>query len=371
MKTDPFSLLYCVQLIRSENIGPITFWQLVRQFGSPKAAIDSLARGYSEKMRKITLFPLEEAKREIDQHQRRKIHLVSAYDPVFPQSLKMMMDCPPVLSVRGRMDILNRPRSVAIVGARNASLTGRNFARKLATDLGDYGWIIVSGLARGIDGSAHLGALEKGTIAVLAGGVDVIYPPEHAEIYTKIQDTGCIISEMPLTMQPSAPHFPRRNRLISGLSQGVVVVEAALKSGSLITAEFALDQGKDVFAVPGSPVDPRCRGTNDLLRRGAYIVESVADVTSVLAAGQVISPIHSMCEERQSGAEDRGEDAEEMPSSTTLQEQIFQDLSTNPVAIEALAAQYNCSTNVLLVIILELELSGLIVRYPNGMISRV
>lgn len=370
MKTDPFSLLYCLQLIRSENIGPITFWQLVRQFGSPKAAIDFLASDQSGKLRKINLLPVEEAKREIERHQKLKIHLVSAYDPAFPKYLKTMGDCPPVLSIRGRLDILNQPRSVAIVGSRNASLTGRYFAKKLATDLGNYGWVVVSGLARGIDGSAHLGALEKGTIAVLAGGVDVVYPPEHIDLYTKIQDMGCIISEMPLTMQPSAIHFPRRNRLISGLSQGVVVVEAALKSGSLITANFALDQGKEVFAVPGSPADPRCRGTNDLLRRGAYIVESVNDVISVLDDRQIPHMIPP-CSAEELAEADCCEEVDENHLKATLEERIFQDLSTNPIAIEALAAQYNCSTGVLLAIVLELELSGLVVRYPNGMVSRV
>lgn len=370
MKTDPFSLVYCLQLIRSENVGPITFWQLVRQFGSPKSAIDFLQEADSIKSRKISIFPLEKAEQEIEQHHKHKIHLISAYDSAFPQSLKTLPDRPPVLSVRGQLDVLNQPKSIAIVGARNASLVGRNFARSLATDLGDHGWIIVSGLARGIDGSAHLGALQKGTIAVLAGGVDVIYPPEHRDIYIKIQNTGCIISEMPFAMPPSSMHFPRRNRLISGLAQGVIVVEAALKSGSLITANFALDQGKELFAVPGSPADPRCRGTNDLLRRGAYIVESVVDVTSILE-GQRIQPITSTyLGEDELFDEKSHEEIEETLPNATLQEQIFQDLSTNPIAIEALAAQYNCSAAVLLAIVLELELSGLIVRSPNGMISR-
>lgn len=370
MKTDPFSLLYCLQLIRSENVGPITFWQLVRQFGSPKGAIDFLQGNDSINSRKISLFPTEKAKQEIERHQKLKTHLISAYDSAFPQSLKTMPDCPPVLSVRGQLDALNQQKSIAIVGARNASLAGRHFAKKLAADLGNYGWIVVSGLARGVDESAHLGALEKGTIAVLAGGVDVIYPPEHADLYIKIQNTGCIISEMPLTMPPSSMHFPRRNRLISGLSQGVVVVEAALKSGSLITANFALDQGKELFAVPGSPADPRCRGTNDLLRRGAHVVESVIDVISVLEGRQIHPIVPTYLGEEALSDTQSYEEIEESSCQATLQEQIFQDLSTNPIAIEVLAAQYNCSAGVLLAMVLELELSGLIVRYPNGMISR-
>ncbi|WP_032112337.1 DNA-processing protein DprA [Candidatus Paracaedibacter symbiosus] len=369
MNNDPFSLLYCLQLIRSENVGPITFWQLVRQYGSPKAAIDYLSLADPLGQKRITVQSLDQAQNEIDTHKKRGIHLLSAYEAAFPSSFKLLPDCPPILSVRGRLEALKHEKVIAIVGARNASLSGRNFAKHLATDLGNYGWVIVSGLARGIDGATHLGALAKGTVAVLAGGVDIIYPPEHADLYAKIQQTGCIISEMPLTMHPSAMHFPRRNRLISALSQGVVVIEAALRSGSLITANFALEQGKELFAVPGSPVDPRCRGTNDLLRRGAHVIESVADVISVLEGRQIKKHIAEPEDHYELAEDIIPVFAEEVPEMS-LRDQLFQDLSTNPIAIEAIAAQYGCSAASLLTVILELELSGLIVRYPNGMISR-
>lgn len=374
MITEPFSLPYCLQLIRSENVGPITYWQLVRQFGSPKAAIEYLSSADAPLKKKISVFPLDQAHREIEQHRKCGIHLLSSYKPGFPAVLKTMPDCPPVLSICGKVESLNFPQAVAIVGARNASLSGRNFAKRLGADLAERGWIVVSGLARGIDASAHLGALKNGTVAVLAGGVDVIYPPEHRDLYQKIQETGCIISEMPLTMHPSAMHFPRRNRLISALSQGVVVVEAALKSGSLITANFALDQGKELFAMPGSPADPRCRGTNDLLRRGAHVIESIQDVMAVLEGRQILSyvPPPPTKSTNYSLAEETGlYDDEEDKFDNSLKEQLFQDLSTNPIAIEVLAAQYNCSAADLLSVILELELSGLVVRHPSGMVSRL
>jgi DNA processing protein len=374
MITERFSLPYCLQLIRCENVGPVTYWQLVRKFGSPKAALDYLSSNAASLKKKITIFPLDQALREIDRHQKSGIHLVSFYDSEFPKALKTMPDCPPILSVCGKLESLSTPQSIAIVGARNASLMGRNFANKLGYDLAERGWMVVSGLARGIDVSAHQGALTKGTVAVLAGGVDVIYPPEHRDLYQKIQETGCIISEMPLTMHPSAMHFPRRNRLISGLSQGVVVVEAALKSGSLITANFALDQGKELFAMPGSPADPRCRGTNDLLRRGAHVIESIQDIMNVLEGRHTLSYEQLLPAEPTNYSladEENLYNDQEDKIEFSLKERLFQDLSTNPIAIEVLAAQYNCSAGDLLYVILELELSGLVMRYPSGMVSRL
>lgn len=375
MFNDPFSLFYCLQLIRSENVGPITYWQLVHQFGSPKAALDFLSTTTIFPKKKITVFPASQVQQEIDCHRKLGIHLLCHSDPQFPQALRVMPDCPPVLSVRGQLESLNCPKSIAIVGARNASLSGRNFAQKLALDLAEQAWVVISGLARGIDASAHQGALAYKTVAVVAGGVDIIYPPEHSDLYQKIQKNGCIISEMPLTMHPSAMHFPRRNRLISGLSQGVVVVEAALKSGSLITANFALDQGKELFAMPGSPADPRCRGTNDLLRKGAHVIESIDDILTALSGRRLhlykcISPKMDLAESETLDILPRP-CYEESGNERSLKEQLFQDLSTNPIAIESLAAQYNCSVAELLLVILELELGGLVMRYPNGAIARL
>src|SRR5207248_3259454 len=190
-------------------------------------------------------------------------------------------DAPPLLAVKGDPALLGR-RAIAVVGARNASANGRRLARDLASELGRNGLVVASGLARGIDAAAHLGALASGTVAVLAGGIDVVYPPENQELYDAIVAHGAAVAEPALAPVPQARHFPRRNRIISGLSLGILVVEAAARSGSLITARCALDQGREVFAVPGSPLDPRCRGTNDLIRNGATLTESAADVVAQL-----------------------------------------------------------------------------------------
>ena len=207
--------------------------------------------------------------------------LVALCEPDYPPALAALEDAPPVLGCLGHAHLLRRP-TVAIVGARNASANGRRLARQLAAELGEAKLLVASGLARGIDAAAHEGALETGTAAVVAGGVDVIYPEENTGLYEEIRSRGVIISEIAAGTVPQARHFPRRNRLISGMARGVLVIEAALRSGSLITARFAADQGRDVFAVPGSPLDPRARGCNNLIRQGAVLVESAADVLDVL-----------------------------------------------------------------------------------------
>ena len=214
--------------------------------------------------------------------------LVCWGEPTYPSALAQIEDAPPILTVLGRPDLLDRPM-VAVVGARNASANGRRLARELAAGLGQGGLVVVSGLARGIDAAAHLGALETGTVAVVAGGVDIVYPEENRGLYDALRRQGAIVAELPLGSEPQARHFPRRNRIISGMALGVLVVEAAARSGSLITARYALEQGREVFAVPGSPLDPRCRGANDLLRRGAVLTETAEDVLSQLgplAAGR-------------------------------------------------------------------------------------
>ncbi len=202
-------------------------------------------------------------------------------EPLYPAMLAAVEDAPPVLTVLGRPDLLSPP-IVAVVGARNASANGRRLARELAAGLGEAGIVVASGMARGIDAAAHLGALDSGTVAVLAGGADIVYPEENRGLYDAMRTRGAILAELPLGAEPQARHFPRRNRIISGLALGVVVVEAAAKSGSLITARYALEQGREVFAVPGSPLDPRCRGCNDLLRNGATLTETAADVVDQL-----------------------------------------------------------------------------------------
>ena len=272
-----------LRLIRAENVGPRTFRTLIRHYGSagsPLRALPELAsRGGAR--RPVRIPPREEAERELIALRSLDLHLVALGEPEYPPALANIDDAPPLISSRGNPAGLARPM-VAIVGSRNASAAGAKMAGRLARDLGQAGFVIVSGLARGIDAAAHRASISSGTIAVLAGGQDRIYPAEHADLLEAILVEGAALSEMPLGWEPRARDFPRRNRLISGLALGLIVVEAARRSGSLITVRFALEQGREVFAVPGSPLDPRAEGTNGLLKQGATLVTEASDVISVL-----------------------------------------------------------------------------------------
>jgi DNA processing protein len=272
-----------LRLIRSENVGPRTFRSLLNHFGGAKAALSALPdlarRGGASRTGRIC--SQEDAERELVAARRAGVALVALGEPGYPGRLQAIYDAPPLIAVRGEIASLGRPM-VAMVGSRNASGAGIKFAERLARELGDAGLVVVSGLARGIDAAAHRGSLSTGTVAVLAGGHGQVYPPEHRELLEDVVVEGAAVSEMPLDWEPRARDFPRRNRLISGLSAGVVVVEAAKRSGSLITARMALEQGREVFAVPGSPLDPRADGTNGLLKEGAALVTSADDVLSVL-----------------------------------------------------------------------------------------
>ena len=272
-----------IRLIRSDNIGPRTFRDLVENFGSVPAALAALPelarRGGSS--RSIRICSRTQAEAEVKAARTRGVEFFAMGEPGYPARLQMSDDPPPLVAMRGKLEILQRPL-VAIVGSRNASAAGVKFTERIARELGDAGYVIVSGLARGIDAAAHRASLATGTIAVLAGGHDRIYPPDHIELLENVIAEGAAISEMPFTWEPRAHDFPRRNRIISGLSVGVVVVEAARRSGSLITARLAGEQGREVFAVPGSPLDPRNEGTNGLLKQGATPVTEAADVIAVI-----------------------------------------------------------------------------------------
>ena len=258
-------------------------------------------------------------------------------------------------------------KAVAIVGARNASANGRRLARELAAGLGAADFVVVSGLARGIDAAAHAGALESGTIAVLAGGIDVVYPQENQELYDSIARQGLLVSEIALGTQPQASHFPRRNRLISGLSLGAVVVEAAPRSGSLITARQAADQGREVFAVPGSPLDPRARGCNGLIRQGATLVESADDVIESLAG--MLKPPMAEPPERDFGP---GKPPEPPESDLAACRAIMDDLlSPTPVPVDELIRECQFSPAVVQTVLLELELAGRIERHPGNRVALV
>jgi DNA processing protein len=272
-----------LRLIRSENVGPRTFRALLNHFGGARGAIAALPdlarRGGAA--RAIKVYSRADAEHELDRAARLGVAFVALGEPDYPRRLEMIDDAPPLLAVRGHRAALARPM-VAMVGSRNASAAGIKFAERLAHDLAAAGLVVVSGLARGIDAAAHRATVTTGTIAVLAGGQDCIYPSEHIDLLDAILTDGCAVSEMPLGWVPRGRDFPRRNRIISGLSVGVVVVEAARRSGSLITARRALEQGREVFAVPGSPLDPRAEGTNGLIKDGAALVMSASDVTSVI-----------------------------------------------------------------------------------------
>ncbi len=275
-----------LQLIRTPHIGPITFYKLVKKFGTAANALELLPEFSRRSGRKNPLIPSSRsaAEAEIKHASRQGVIVLAACEPEYPEPLCAIADPPPILFGRGHTSLFEKP-AIAIVGARNASGIGRKLARQLASDLGHAGLIIVSGLARGIDGAAHTSALETGTIAVVAGGVDYIYPPEHGELTNMIANQGMILSERPLGTEPTARDFPRRNRLISGLSRGVVIVEAAVKSGTLITARFAHEHGREVFAIPGSPLDPRAQGANKLIQDNeAMLITGADDILEVLAS---------------------------------------------------------------------------------------
>ncbi|OYW15716.1 MAG: DNA protecting protein DprA [Sphingomonadales bacterium 12-62-5] len=266
-----------LRLIRTDSIGPVTYRQLIARFGDAETALKALPDLARRGNRSLALHPESEALAELETAATLGAHLLFLGTAYYPAET-----APPVLYARGDLALLDRP-AVAIVGARNASAAGTRFARQLAMDLAEAEQVIVSGLARGIDAAAHVAALDRGTIAVVAGGVDVPYPPDHADLMARIAEQGLVIAEQPPGIEPQARHFPRRNRIIAGLSAGTIVVEGAPKSGSLITARIAADLGREVMAVPGSPLDPRAQGCNLLIREGATLIQTAADVLEALS----------------------------------------------------------------------------------------
>jgi DNA processing protein len=351
-----------LRLIRSENVGPVTFRSLLRRFGSAGAALRALpdlARR-AGRTTPLRICPIAQAEQELDAAGRIGARLLTSDDGGYPAPLAAIYDAPPLLYVRGDAALLGR-KAVAIVGARNASANGRRLAEDIARDLGGAGFAVVSGLARGIDHAAHRGSLETGTIAAVAGGADVAYPPDNEELQRAIAERGAVVSEMPPGTVPKAKHFPRRNRLISGLGLGVLVVEAALQSGSLITARLALEQGREVLAVPGSPLDPRCRGTNDLIRQGATLAEGAADVIAALD-GMIRLP--------QSTAASDLQLSDAIIDSTPDDRRTIEELlGPSPVAVDELVRQCHLSAPAVRGVLLDLELAGRLERHPGNRVS--
>lgn len=361
-----------LRLIRSENIGPVIFKQLLARYGDAASALEAvpeLARRGGK--RSIRLCSLESAEKELDAADRIGATAITACEAEYPPILAQLPDPPPLIYTMGQVDLLQKP-AIGMVGARNASASGRRFAAALAGELSKAGLAVVSGLARGIDTAAHQGSLPHGTVAVMAGGLDKIYPPENEELFNDIVEQGVALSERPPGTTPKGRDFPRRNRLISGLSYGVIVVEAAMRSGSLITARLAGEQGREVFAVPGSPVDPRASGTNNLLRQGATLVERAEDVISVLTP-MLGAPMRQIADSA-TQAYEYDDQVESDGSGGSLSENSEQDLvfsllSPAPVEIDHLLRQARLTPGRLMPILLELELAGRIDRHAGNKVS--
>jgi DNA processing protein len=322
--------------------------------------------------RDLTVHSRAAGERELTALARLGAQLVCWGEPGYPETLANVEDAPPVLTVLGRDELLATP-IVAIVGARNASANGRRIAHDLAAGLGEAGVVVASGMARGIDAAAHGGALATGSVAVVAGGVDVVYPEENRGLYQALASDGAVVAELPIGTEPQARHFPRRNRIISGMALGVVVVEAAAKSGSLITARFALEQGREVFAVPGSPLDPRCRGCNDLLRSGATLTETTTDIITQL--GPLLHGAPLLPRQVKSQRELPLTAAPTIPAPIVVDEDtglglILEKLSPTPVAVDELVRQCQLSAAAVASLLLELELAGRIERHPGNLVSR-
>ena len=391
-------LLAALRLARTEQVGPRTWLRLVAQYGTPAAALEALPGLPVRGRARPVIPPLDSIRREIDATMALGGHFLTLLDSDYPPLLRHIPDAPPVLSILGNPACLRQP-GIGIVGARNASAQGLRLAESLATELADSGLTIISGLARGIDAAAHAGALYRQglTIAAIAGGLDCPYPPQNAALQDHIARMGAVVTEAPLGTAPQGRHFPRRNRLIAGLALGCVVVEAAPHSGTLITARMAADYGREVFAVPGSPLDPRCRGSNDLLRKGAILTERAADILPHIA---LVPPEHAPA--KLPGTKSTPDLFAALPPSAAQGEEqinlqntdkkqivtntpppppriattaadpaahLLDLLSFTPIAVDDLIRRCQFSASVVLAALTQLELSGQVTTYQDGRVG--
>lgn len=350
-----------LRLARAPNVGPATFHTLVGRFGTAEAALAELPRLVRRGGGDVRPIPTDsEAALELERLASIGARLIASIEPAFPRGLAALEATPPLITVRGKIELLER-EMIAIVGARNASALGRKLASTLAGDLASAELVVASGMARGIDTAAHEGALPDWTCAVVAGGIDYVYPPENAKLYERLCAEAVVVSEMPFGLVPQARHFPRRNRIISGLARGVVVVEAAEGSGSLITANFALEQSREVFAVPGSPLDPRAKGTNRLIREGAILTESADDVLAVI--GPIVG--RAFAEPDRPPAFAQAPEAE----ASLIRARLEEALGAAPTEVDELVRQLGVPAATVQTALLELELAGRVTRHPGGRVS--
>ena len=356
MSLDPAERFARLRLARTDRIGPVAFTQLIGRYGSALSALDALPDLVRKSGAASIPPPVEAVERELAAGDAIGARLLVLGDDYYPEMLAALDPPPPILWTRGRVDLLNQP-SVAIVGARIASAGGQRIARGLAQQLGQAGHVVVSGMARGIDAAAHEGALATGTVAVLGGGVNDIYPSEHADLYARLTEQGCVVSESPVGARAQARDFPRRNRIISGLSRGVVVVEAEVRSGSLITARLAAEQGRDVFAVPGSPLDPRARGPNELLRQGAILCEGIEDIDRAFNTLRTL---------REPPADPMRFDGD---IDDAFLDRVAALLSPTPTPRDEIARALNAPVSQVAAALLELSLTGRADLLPGGLAS--
>lgn len=364
-----------IQLINSENIGPITFYKLLQQYGSAAKALAELPSKY-------TIYPRSKALMQLELARKKGIDIVTFDDEYYPENLKELEDAPPVLYVKGNKELLKHPLSISVVGARNASINGRKLASKIAYDLTNNEVLIISGMARGIDTAAHKGAMHAKeqtapTIAVLGSGVDVIYPAENKDLYEQIATQGAIISEFPLGTDPQSSNFPRRNRIVSALSLGTLVVEATLHSGSLITARLAMEQGRDVFAVPGNPSDGRSLGPNKLIKDGATLIENSEDILNVIniTNNHQIKKLHyNLQKDLFAKPLDKVENNVDIPQqlkTKNSEKKVLDYLSVNGVYVDEIIRDSGLDASAVSLQLLELEMDGKIERQVGNKVALI
>lgn len=364
---DKNELIDLIRLIRSENVGLKTFWNLIKLYHKPSIALAKIAelslRG--GRSQPISIFNKSKAEEELHLALEKQVSIIPYNSSLYPKLLKTIPDSPPLIFAKGNVNLLQKP-TIGIVGSRNASANGIRLAYKITQDLCKHDYAIASGFARGIDTAVHKASIEKSTIAVLAGGIDHIYPPENQQLYHQIIENGLIIAELPLGSIPKAQHFPQRNRIISGISLALAVIEASLKSGSLITARFALEQNRDLFVVPGFPLDPKYQGNNHLLKQGAYLLESADDILDIIPNLKTHKlPLFE--EDRKTFLSKSNEFAEKELTEARLE--IINLISTSPTAVDEIMALTHLPAGAVLTVIIELELADKIVRHIGNQIS--